>query len=349
MSSRSPLPGSGSVVWRVLIIAVAASLSDSLAVRPLFAAQGIPATTYSIVARDTATGEIGVAVQSHWFSVGSLVPFAEAGVGAVATQSFVEPAFGAAGLALMRSGRSAPDALRRLLSSDPGVEIRQVAMIDARGRVGVFTGGRSVPYAGHRTGLQFSVQANLVDRPDVWTTMARAYENARGDLAERMLAALAAAERASGDTGGRKSAAIIVVASRATGRAWDDRILDLRVEDHVDPIGELRRLVGLSQAYRYLSEGDERLSRGQLSLALQSYEKAVSRVPDASTDGEVAFWAGIRLVSAGQEQTGVAYLRRAQTVQSNWVEVMRRLPASGMLPANAALIQRLERGMTGGR
>jgi uncharacterized Ntn-hydrolase superfamily protein len=340
------LPAFRRLLAAALVSVAAAGLLD---VAALSATQGRPVATYSIVARDSATGQIGVAVQSHWFSVGSLVPWAEAGVGAVATQSFVEPAFGAAGLSLMRSGRSAPDALRRLLTADPGVETRQVAMIDARGRVAVYTGSRSIPYAGHRTGPQFSVQANLMDRPDVWTAMARAYETSVGDLADRMLAALAAAERAGGDARGRQSAAIIVVAARPTGRPWDDRIVDLRVEDHADPVGELRRLVGISRAYRSLAEGDGRLARGQLPQALQAYERAVSSAPDTATNGEVAFWAGIRLVAAGQESMGLTYLRRAQSVHSRWIEVMRRLPVSGVLPANNALIQRLERGMTSGR
>lgn len=312
----------------------------------LFAAQSQPITAFSIVARDSLTGEIGVAVQSHWFSVGPLVPWAEAGVGAVATQSFVEPAFGAAGLALMQSGRSAPDALRRLLISDPGAETRQVAMIDARGRVGVFTGGRSIPFAGHRAGAQYSVQANFMDRPGVWTAMARAYESASGDLADRMLAALAAADRQDGETRGHESAAIVIVGPRATGRPWEDRIVDLRVEDHEDALGELRRLVGLSKAYRALMEGDQRLARGQLTSAMREYADATSRVPDSATNGEIAFWAGVRLVAAGQVSAGVVYLQRAQEADDGWIDVLRRLPSSGVLPSNAALIERLERAMT---
>ncbi|MBA4160076.1 MAG: DUF1028 domain-containing protein, partial [Gemmatimonadetes bacterium] len=200
-----------------------------------------PVSTYSIVARDSATGQLGVAVQSHWFSVGPLVPWAEAGVGAVATQSFVDPRYGPLGLDLMRLGRSAPEALHALVSTDSDSTVRQVAMIDAQGRVAAFTGRRAVPAAGHYTGAQYSVQANLMEKPTVWPAMARAYENAQGDLAERLLQALEAAEREGGDIRGKQSAAILIVGPESTGRAWADRIVDLRVEDHPDPLVELRR------------------------------------------------------------------------------------------------------------
>ncbi|HEY7408378.1 MAG TPA: DUF1028 domain-containing protein, partial [Gemmatimonadaceae bacterium] len=176
-----------------------------------------PVATYSIVARDSVTGEIGVAVQSHWFSVGALVPWAEAGVGAVATQSFVDPRYGPLGLELIRLGRSAPDALRALVSSDADSAVRQVAMIDAQGRVAAFTGTRAIRAAGQRIGAQYSVQANLMEKPTVWPAMARAFETARGDLAERLLAALEAAEREGGDIRGRQSAAIVVVGPTSTG------------------------------------------------------------------------------------------------------------------------------------
>src|SRR5688572_7186258 len=169
-----------------------------------------PVHTYSIVARDLATGELGVAVQSHWFSVGSIVSWAEAGVGAVATQSFADPSYGKLGLDLMRAGRSAPDALKGLLAGDEGREVRQVAMIDAQGRVDAWTGGKDIPAAGHIVGKNYSVQANLMLNDKVWPAMARAFENTKGDLADRMLAALDAAQAVGGDIRGRQSAALIV-------------------------------------------------------------------------------------------------------------------------------------------
>src|SRR5216683_3846227 len=194
-----------------------------------------PVHTFSIVARDPATGELGVAVQSHWFSVGAMVPWAEAGVGAVATQSFVDASYGPLGLELMRAGRSAPEALRGLLAADDGRDVRQVAMIDAQGRVAAHTGSKCIAAAGNLVGANYSVQANLMEKPSVWPAMARAFEAATGDLTDRLLAALEAAQREGGDIRGQQSAAILVVSGKPTGRAWIDRKVDLRVEDSADP------------------------------------------------------------------------------------------------------------------
>src|ERR1043166_2213995 len=212
-------------------------------------AQERPVHTFSIVARDSVTGELGVAVQSHWFSVGSLVPWAEAGVGAVATQSFVDPAYGPLGLELMRAGKTARQALDGVLASDPGREVRQVAMVDAKGTVAAFTGSNCIPAAGHIEGEQFTVQANLMLNDKVWPAMAKAYRETKGDLASRLLAALDAAQAAGGDIRGTQSAAILIVRSKATGKPWMDRLVDLRVEDHPEPLKELRRLVQMRRAY----------------------------------------------------------------------------------------------------
>lgn len=304
-----------------------------------------PVSTYSIVARDSATGQMGVAVQSHWFSVGPLVPWAEAGVGAVATQSFVDPRYGPLGLELMRLGRSAPDALRALVSTDADSAVRQVAMVDADGRAAAFTGARAISAAGHRTGAGYSVQANLMDRPSVWPAMARAFEAAEGDLAERLLQALEAAEREGGDIRGKQSAAILVVAGESTGRPWADRVFELRVEDHPEPLVELRRLVHLARVYRRLNEGDEWLAAGDLPRATASYEAALGMAPDAATNGEAAFWTGIGLASAGQVERALPYLRRAQAVHPRWAGLVPRLTAAGILPDDAALVERLVREM----
>ena len=209
-------------------------------------AQSRPVHTYSIVARDAATGEMGVAVQSHWFSVGSIVSWAEAGVGAVATQSFVDPAYGPLGLEIMRNGKSAQQALDGLLASDPGLAVRQVAMVDAKGNVAAHTGKKCIPSAGHIAGEQFSVQANLMVNDAVWPAMAKAYREAKGELADRMLAALDAAQAAGGDIRGKQSAAILIVSGTPTGKSWVDRKMDLRVEDHPEPLKELRRLARVS-------------------------------------------------------------------------------------------------------
>jgi uncharacterized Ntn-hydrolase superfamily protein len=316
-------------------------------------AQGIsrrrPVATYSIVARDSVTGEIGVAVQSHWFSVGAIVAWAEAGVGAVATQSFVDPSYGPHGLALMRTGRSAPDALRGLVAADRDSAVRQVAMIDAQGRVAAFTGQRAILAAGHHVGNGYSVQANLMEKPTVWPAMARAFEAGKGDLAERLLLALEAAEREGGDIRGRQSAAIIIVGPAGTGRPWADRIIDLRVEDHPQPLAELRRLVTLARLYRRMNEGDEWVTKNDIPKAVAAYDAAIAFLPDSATNGEAVFWTGISLASAGKEAEAMPYLVRAYAVHPKWAELVGRLPAAGLLPADSALIGRLVAGMRAGR
>ena len=309
------------------------------------AAQLRPVSTYSIVARDSVTGEIGVAVQSHWFSVGSIVTWAEAGVGAVATQSFVEPAYGPLGLELMRLGRSGPEALRALVSTDRDSSVRQVAMIDAQGRVAAFTGNRAIIAAGHHVGAQYSVQANLMEKPSVWPAMARASETSKGDLAERLLAALEAAEREGGDIRGRQSAAILVVAPRGTGKQWVDRKFDLRIEDHPNPVAELRRLVTVARVYQKMNEGDELVTKNDIPGAVRAYGVATSILPDQGTNGEAAFWTGISLATARRVDEAIPYLARAYRVDRRWLELVSRLPAAGLLPADAALIQRLTEGM----
>jgi len=318
----------------------------SKAPREAFSASRLrPVATYSIVARDSTTGRLGVAVQSHWFSVGAVVPWAEAGVGAVATQSFIEPSYGPLGLALMRLGRSAPEALQALISTDAGEAVRQVAMIDAQGRVAAHTGSRAIDAKGQQLGDQYSVQANLMDRESVWPAMAKAYESSPGDLAERLLAALEAAEGEGGDIRGRQSAALLVVSAESTGRPWNDRIFDLRVEDHPDPVGELRRLVQLQRAYNRLNEGDGHFTDGNMVKAMQAYREATDLVPDRATNGEAAFWVGVALADAGRAEEAIPYLARAQRQDARWARLLPRLSASGLLPDDPKLIQRLVKQM----
>ncbi len=292
-----------------------------------------PVHTYSIVARDSVTGQIGVAVQSHWFSVGAHVPWAEAGVGAVATQSFTEVTYGPLGLALMRAGRSAPQALRALVTVDPHPDVRQVAMIDARGRVAAHTGEHCIAEAGHRTGAQYSVQANLMEKNTVWDAMARAYESTEGDLAERLLAALEAAQREGGDIRGRQSAAIRIVRGESTGRPWDDVVLDLRVEDHPHPVRELRRLVRVHRAYEWMNRGDERMADDDIAGALEAYARAAELMPD---NPEVRFWAAHTMMLGGHEKEALAMFRDVFAADPKWREVVRRLPAAGLLPEDVA-------------
>lgn len=305
-----------------------------------------PVSTYSIVARDPNTGEMGVAVQSHWFSVGSVVPWADAGVGDVATQSFVDPSYGLLGLELMRAGKSAPAALNALVSTDPDEAVRQVAMIDTKGQVAAHTGSRAIFAAGHQVGKQYSVQANLMSKPTVWPAMAKAFESAEGDLAERMLCALEAAEAEGGDIRGRQSAAIVVVRATTTGRPWEDRLFDLRVEDHPNPVAELRRLVSLQRAYQKLNEGDVWLAKKDFDKAIAAYKQATTIVRDEATNGEAAFWVGVTLINdAKQIEEGIPYLVRAYRQDPRWAELVTRLPAAGLLPDDKALIDRLTSAM----
>ena len=223
-----------------------------------------PVSTYSIVALDEETGQLGVAVQSHWFSVGTVVPWAKAGEGAVATQSIAEPSYGPKGLALMEKGIPADKALQSLLAKDLGEDVRQVAMVDAQGNVGAHTGSRCISYASHITGKNCSAQANIMAKPTVPAAMIQAFENTPGSLAERMLAALDAAEAEGGDLRGRQSAAMLVVSGDPTGDPWKDRIVDLEIADHENPLLELRRLLRISQAYRHAQSGDEYMEQDKM-------------------------------------------------------------------------------------
>jgi uncharacterized Ntn-hydrolase superfamily protein len=298
------------------------------------------AHTFSIVARDPATGEMGVAVQSHWFSVGSIVTWAEAGVGAVATQSFVDPSYGYKGLELMRSGVSAPDALKRLLAADAQREVRQVAMIDAEGRVDAFSGRLDIKDAGHHVGLQYSVQANMMANAKVWPAMAAAFEQARGDLADRMLAALEAAQAVGGDIRGKQSAAILVVKATSTGRPWAgaDRVFDLRVDDNPEPIGELKRLIRLQRAYAHANHGDELMSEKKIDEALREYTAAGELAPEIL---ELPFWQAVTLVVVGREAEAAPIFRRVFAKEPYWADLVPRLPAAGQLPDDPALIRRI--------
>ncbi|MEO0472642.1 MAG: DUF1028 domain-containing protein [Bacteroidota bacterium] len=255
------------------------------------------AHTYSIVARDSVSGEIGVAVQSHWFSVGSLVSWAEAGVGAIATQSFVNPNFGPQGLALLKTGLPAPKVLEALIASDEGRNVRQLAVIDAQGQVAAFTGENCIPDAGHIVGEQFSVQANLMANDQVWPAMAKAYRQAEGPLAERMMSALTAAQDAGGDIRGKQSVAMLVVAPEASGQPWVDRRVDLRIEDHPEPIKEMQRLLQVHRAYEHMNKGDLAVEKGAVDEALKEYAAAESLFPQ---NEEMKFWHAVSLVNAGR-------------------------------------------------
>src|SRR5688500_5677365 len=295
-----------------------------------------PVTTSSIVARDPATGEMGVAVQSHYFSVGPIVPWAEAGIGAVATQSLVLVDYGPNGLALMRGGMSAPAALDSLKKADPNPGVRQVAMVDAQGRVAGHTGAMAIPAAGHQTGTQYSVQANLMDKATVWPGMAKAFEAAKGDLAERMMQALEAAEKEGGDIRGRQSAAILIVKGTSTGKPWVDRVMDLRVEDHPDPLVELRRLIDLRRAYNAADAGDNATAAKQPDEALRQYEQAAKLAPDVV---ELHVWAALSMYTNGREAEAREIFRRVFAKEGRWAELVPRLAKVELFPNDPKKIE----------
>jgi uncharacterized Ntn-hydrolase superfamily protein len=290
------------------------------------------------VARDARTGELGVAVQSHWFSVGSIVSWAEAGVGAVATQSFVDPSYGKLGLELMRSGKSAPETLKALLTADEGREVRQVAMIDSQGRVDAWTGKNDIQAAGHLVGKDYAVQANLMLNDSVWPAMSKAFESAKGDLADRMLAALDAAQAAGGDIRGRQSAALIVVTGKPTGQAWKDRTFDLRVDDSPEPLRELRRLVTLQRAYNHMNAGDLAVEKKDNEGALREYSAAEKLVPD---NAEMIYWHAVALVNMGRTDESLPLFRRVFRMDPNWATLTPRLPKSGLLPDDARTMEKI--------
>lgn len=300
--------------------------------------RGRPVHTYSIVARDPDTGQLGVAVQSHWFSVGPLVPWAEAGVGAVATQSFVDPAYGPLGLDLMRAGKTARQALDGLLVSDPGAAVRQVAMIDAKGTVAAHTGTKCIPGAGHITGANFSVQATLMLNDKVWPAMAEAFKTASGDLADRMMAALQAAQDVGGDIRGKQSAAILLVSGTPTGKPWVDRLMDLRVEDHPEPLEELRRLINVHRAYQHMNAGDLAIEKNNVEEALREYAAAEEMMPE---NLEMVYWHAVSLVNVGRLEESLPLFKKVFRGDANWIELTPRLPEVGLLNVDERRLQRI--------
>lgn len=294
-----------------------------------------PVNTYSIVARDAATGELGVAVQSHWFSVGSIVPWAEPGVGAVATQSFADPDYGPLGLTLMRSGKDASQALGALIGIDENANVRQVGMVDANGGVANYTGDKSIIEYCDLVGDGFAVQANLMWKPTVCEAMAAAYEAADGDLGDRLMAALEAGEGEGGDIRGKQSAALLVVSGDPAEPAWGGRVYDLRIEDHPNPLVELRRLLTMNRAYNLMNDGDRYITEGNIEKAVAAYGAAEAIVPD---NHEMVFWHAVTLADAGRVEQALPLFTKAFEMWPKWRELVPRLPASGLLPEDPELL-----------
>jgi uncharacterized Ntn-hydrolase superfamily protein len=278
----------------------------------------------------------------------------------------VDPSYGKLGLDLLRAGKSAPDALRALLHADAACQVRQVGMIDAKGNVATFTGSRDIAAAGGIAGKQsastqvqcgssggsmlagrdFAVQANLMANDAVWPAMAKAFAETRGDLAERMLAALDAAQKVGGDIRGKQSAALVVVNAAGTGKPWQDRIFDVRVDDHAEPLNELRRLVAVHRAYNHMNAGDVAVEHGDAASALREYsaaEKIAATTPGIppSRYAEMLYWHAVALVNMKRVEESLPVFGRAFEIEPAWRELTRRLPKSGLLPDDAALIKRI--------
>lgn len=294
--------------------------------------------TYSIVARDPETGALGVAVQSHWFSVGSVVTWAESGVGAIATQSFAEPAYGPRGLALLRLGIDPETALQALTSADVEQARRQVAFVDATGRVAAHTGALCIEAAGHITADGVSVQANMMRSASVWPAMLEAYQRSKGDLTDRLLAALDAAEAAGGDIRGRQSAAMLIAAGTSSSQPWRDRLVDLRVDDAPDPLAELHRLVNVHRGYQHMEAAETHQIAGDLAGSLEEYQLAR---PLLGANDEAAFWSAILMADAGRVEEGKALLADIAAREPGWNDLLRRLPAVDLLHNGEATVTAL--------
>ncbi|WMN11683.1 DUF1028 domain-containing protein [Marivirga salinae] len=287
------------------------------------------AHTYSIVARDAETGEMAVAVQSHWFSVGTAVSWGEAGVGVVATQSFTNKSFGPRGLAMMKSGLSPQQAMDSLINNDEGEAFRQVAILNSEGQVASHTGAKCIDEAGHINGDNFSVQANMMLNKSVVPAMENAWKSNKDlRLAERMVEVLKAAQAEGGDIRGKQSAALLIVKGEASEEPWNDKVLDLRVDDHENPISELDRLVKVFRAYEHMNQGDLYVEKGAMQEAMNEYNAAMEMFP---RNLEMQYWTAITLANDGKMDRAVKMLQKIYQEDANWRELTKRLPKVGLL------------------
>jgi len=321
----------------ILIVLFAIILISGLIVQ-IYAEKPLrPVHTYSIVCYDPHTGQFGAAVQSHYFKVADVI-WAEPGVGAVATQSFVEFSYGPLGLQMMKNGKTASQALEGLLASDPGRDVRQVAMIDKDGNPVVHTGENCIFAAGHRVGVNYSVQANLMEKETVWDAMAYAFENSEGDLAEKMMVALEAAQAEGGDIRGMQSAAMLVVSGVPSGQPWHDNLIDLRVDDSPEPLKELRRLINIQRAYDHMDQGDVYITENKLDLAKSEYQKAAELSPD---NVEILYWYAVTLVSIGEVEQSLPLFATTFKTDERWRTLVPRLVKAKLLPEDEAIIKKI--------
>ena len=295
--------------------------------------------TYSIVARDASTGEMGVGVQSHYFSVGSIVSWGESGVGVVATQSLVNASFGLRGLELLKQGKSPREALDILIAADEGRDVRQVSILDAQGRVATHTGSKCIIHAGHITGDNFSVQANMMLTDKVWSAMAKSFKsNANLPLAERIIKTMEAAETVGGDIRGKQSAAILIVGGKEAQNKWEDKIIDLRVEDHEEPVKELGRLVKLYRAYKHMDKGDLAMEHDDMESALKEYDSALNMFPN---NLEMKFWTAVTWANNEKIEEASKIFKEVFNKDNNWRILAERLPKSELLTLSDDELKRI--------
>jgi uncharacterized Ntn-hydrolase superfamily protein len=296
------------------------------------------AHTFSIVARDPQTGEMGVAVQSHWFSVGSIVAWGEAGVGVVATQSFVNPSFGQRGLEFLKKGMTAQEVVDLLISTDEGRDVRQLAIVDSKGNSAAFTGTKCISEAGHIVGNNYSVQANMMLNNTVWAAMSKAFENSNGPLAERLLVSLEAAQNEGGDIRGKQSACLLVVKGEGSGNLWEDRLIDLRVEDNPNPIDEMKRLLKVFRAYEHMNKGDLAVEKNDMKLAMDEYNAAMKMFPE---NLEMKYWTAISLANTDEVEKSLPMFKEIFAVDKNWKELTKRLPLVGLLTVDEVNLKKI--------
>jgi len=287
--------------------------------------------TLSIVAVDKRSGEMGAAVLSQSFSVGSKTTWTEPGVGVVVAQGTVEPTYGPLGLALLKGGKTPPQALKSLLATDPRPGVRQVMVIDWRGRAAAHTGKGCLPESGYLAGRGFCVQASFVSAKRVWRSMSAAFRGGKGTLAERLVSALEAGEQASRGArrgGGARSAAVMVVAALPTSTPWEGRLLDLRVEDGDAPLKELRGMLKVQEAYSHAATGEELLAKGDLERGGREFSKAMSLAPESS---ELKLWFALGMMRQGETKKAVSMMRSAVGRGQDLKAILRELASRGII------------------
>ena len=306
---------------KVFLLLLIFLFSQTISAQKFFGTEPF-AHTYSIVARDTVSGEMGVAVQSHWFAVGTIVSWGEAGVGVIATQSFVNPSFGPRGLILLKQGLSAQQVLDLLIESDEGRDFRQLAILDSKGNAAAYTGKKCIDDAGQIVGSNYSVQANMMLNDKVWGAMSNTFENSKGNLADRLLEALDAAQDVGGDIRGKQSAAILVVKAKPTGNIWEDRIVDIRIDDHENPLKEIRRVYNVHSAYEHMNKGDLAIEHNDMDLAMKEYSAAETMFPE---NEEMKYWHAVTLANMGKVEESLPLFKEVFNMNDNWVKLTARL------------------------